>query len=107
MLVIFIFSITFFLARPHWIDWQIGKRTLLLDNYLENRYPSENWDIGAIDHRTYPQYHPYHLRVTFEDEPGFIYNYHVDGKGRIRQRGYEVSEDKVHSKGNYIEDDDL
>jgi hypothetical protein len=62
--------------------------------------------IGAIDHRISPQYHPYYLCVTFEDEPGFVYNYHVDGKGRIRQSGYEVSEAKAHSKGNYIEEDD-
>ncbi|RSK26282.1 hypothetical protein EJF36_05085 [Bacillus sp. HMF5848] len=69
----------FFIARPYWIDAQIEKKVQMLEPYLEQQYPNEEWMITTVPHREdgYKHLNPYYIGVVFEDEPEVTYHYWV------------------------------
>lgn len=91
--VIFLSYSVFFIARPYWIDTQIEKRVELLEPYLAQQYPNEEWTIQTVPHREegYRHLHPYQIGVVFEDEPEVSYQYWID-EGDINQNGYYTDE---------------
>ncbi|GAA0343388.1 hypothetical protein GCM10008967_37290 [Bacillus carboniphilus] len=91
----------FFAVRPFWIDYQVSLKTEKLNQYLEENYPGEVWEIRRQVGR---QYNPYHLKVTFENEKDWTYTYYVgddqicqtvwsppDGMGPIDGKHFEYS----------------
>lgn len=74
---VFVLILSAFIIRPYWTDYQIVKRTTVLNDYLEEHYLDRSWEITSVDFRKYRQYNPYHLRVTFKDEPLNVYSYYV------------------------------
>ncbi|MDQ0166011.1 hypothetical protein [Bacillus horti] len=97
--------VAFFVFRPYWIDYQIIEKMTMLEDYLEDRYPKEKWDITAIDHRTYRQYNPYHLIVAFESEPGWQYAYYVSSEGNVKQVWHSVDSEheNLNGDGKFLE----
>lgn len=79
-------EVIFFIARPFWIDYQLTVRKIELEDYLESKYPNENWEISTIDFRENKTENPYYLKVIFETEPLYIYSYYVNGKGDVEQK---------------------
>lgn len=79
-------EVTFFIARPYWIDHQLSERKIELEEYLESKYPNENWEISTVNHRENLTSNPYYLKVVFESEPLYTYSYYVNGGGDVEQR---------------------
>lgn len=102
-LVTIMITFSFFIFRPYWIDYQIEQRTVLLNEYLSNQYPEEQWEITSIDFRTYRQYNPYHLKVTFEAEPLITYSYRVNRKGEVRQVSFSTPDNTKLQELRFLE----
>jgi hypothetical protein len=75
----------FYIARPIWIDTQINKKVELIQPYLEQRYPNEEWMISTVPHRKegYKHLNPYYIGVVFQNEPEVTYYYWVESKNNI------------------------
>jgi hypothetical protein len=75
----------FYVARPIWIDTQINKKVELIQPYLEQRYPNEEWMISTVPHRKegYKHLNPYYIGVVFQNEPEVTYYYWVESKNNI------------------------
>lgn len=84
--------VAFFIIRPHWIDYQIHKKTIVLEEYLHDKYPDTTWTIAAVNHRENKTFNPYYLLVDFSDDPHHTYYYFVDRKGGVEQMGGESDE---------------
>ncbi|RSD29580.1 hypothetical protein [Mesobacillus subterraneus] len=93
-------EIGFFIIRPLWIDYHLGIKTEQLEEYLEEKYPGETFEISR---RTSRNYNPYHLEVRFENEPGWSYSYSVND-GKIKQVGIGVPDDELPEEGLHYDD---
>ncbi|MCK0469971.1 hypothetical protein [Halalkalibacter sp. APA_J-10(15)] len=80
----------FFFARPYWIDSQVNKQIVFLENYLIEQHPQQKWTITTVPHREegYKHLNPYYIRVTFEDEPEVTYYYLVKNEDTVKQVGW-------------------
>lgn len=78
--------------RPHWIDKQINEKAVMLDSYLEQQYPNDEWVITTVPHREdgYKHLNPYYIGVTFDRESDVTYHYWVD-KHDIYQISYTTN----------------
>jgi hypothetical protein len=92
--------LSFFVIRPYWIDYQVSHKTEQLDHFLEKKYPNQEWEIG---HQTRRQYNPYHLRVEFENEKGWIYTYSVIDEKTIYQTAWTPPEGSLPKEGKHFE----
>ncbi|WP_416147983.1 hypothetical protein ACM26V_17265 [Salipaludibacillus sp. HK11] len=91
-LVVLLAYCVFFIARPYWIDAQIEKKVEMLEPYLEQQYPNDEWMITTVPHREdgYKHLNPYNIGVVFENEPEVTYHYWVD-KNNIYQISYSTN----------------
>lgn len=71
-----------------------------LNQYLQEKYPNERWEITRKIGR---QYNPYHLNVEFENEKGWIYTYSVVRESHICQRSWVPPEGKFPNEGQHFE----
>lgn len=92
-------EIAFFVLRPFWIDYHVAIKTEQLNEYLEKKYPDEEWKISR---RIGRQYNPYHLEVRFENENDWIYLYWVNDE-KIRQVAVSVPDEQYHRNGMHFE----
>lgn len=92
VLVVLLAYCVFYIARPYWIDSQIDKKVELLEPYLEQQYPNDEWMIITVPHREegYKHLNPYYIGVVFENEPEVTYHYWVD-KNNIYQISYSTN----------------
>ncbi|TQR17940.1 hypothetical protein [Psychrobacillus soli] len=83
----------FYILRPYWIDTQINKKVEMLNVYLTEHYPTEEWEISTVPHREDGNKHlnPYYISVTFNNEPDVLYEYWVENESSIFQRGYSTN----------------
>ena len=100
IVVVIITELAFFALRPLWIDYHRDIKTEQLTEYLEKRYPSEEFKIS---YRTSRNYNPYHLEVRFNNEPGWSYSYSVTDKG-IKQVSVGVPDMQLPDEGLHYED---
>jgi hypothetical protein len=92
--------LSFFAIRPYWIDYQVSKKTEQLNHYLEGKYPDQEWEMSRNKGR---QYNPYHLRVEFENEKGWIYTYSVVDEKNICQSVWTPLEGSLPNEGEHFE----
>ncbi|GAE29796.1 hypothetical protein [Halalkalibacter hemicellulosilyticus] len=90
-LVVLVAYCLFFIARPNWIDSQIEKKVYMLEPYLEQKYPKDDWMITTVPHREngYKHLNPYYIGVIFENEPEVTYHFWVD-ENNIYQISYST-----------------
>ncbi|GEL77424.1 hypothetical protein [Tenuibacillus multivorans] len=93
----------FFAIRPFWVDYQVSVKTEQLNQYLEGKYPNQEWGISREVGR---RYNPYDLEVIFEKEQGWTYTYLVVNETNICQVGWSPPEGKFPNEGKYFEDND-
>lgn len=91
-LLIFIAVIAFFIIRPYWIDYQISQKSIVLEEYLHNRYPNADWIITPVNFRENKTLNHYYLLVDFADDPHHTYYYFVNRNGLVEQVGGESEE---------------
>ncbi|TXC92701.1 hypothetical protein FS935_00375 [Metabacillus litoralis] len=86
----------FFIARPNWIDAQIEKKVEMLEPYLEQQYPNDEWIITTVPHKEdgYKHLNPYYIGVVFEDEPEVTYHYWVE-KNNIYQVSFSTKKENL------------
>lgn len=91
-----ILAIGFFMYRPAYIDAQIARKTVELNQYLEQKYPEETWTFKTVPHREdgYAPYNPYVIEVTFANEPDVHYGFLVL-KDSIEMRSYWSERDSI------------
>jgi hypothetical protein len=91
LLFLVVYCIYYF-VRPYWIDMQINKNVELLEPYLEQHYPNEEWVISTVPHRegVFKHSNPYYIGVVFESEPEVTYHYWIENKNDIYQIGYST-----------------
>ncbi|MCR8644440.1 hypothetical protein NV379_17435 [Paenibacillus sp. N1-5-1-14] len=91
-LTTFVVYCIFLVARPFWIDAQIDKKVELLESYLEEHYPKEEWTISTVPHRKegFKNVNQYYIGVVFENEPEVTYDYWVESKNNIYQISYST-----------------
>lgn len=101
LLVLFLSSveIAFFVVRPLWIDYHVTIKIEQLDEFLEKKYPDEEWKISR---RTSRNYNPYHLEVRFENEKEWIYGYSVNSD-EIKQVSVGVPDEQYYKDGRHYE----
>lgn len=97
-------TICFFIFRPVWIDQQIAKKSILVEDYLQANYPDAGWTITAQNYREDKTVNPYYLLVDFADDPDHTYFYYVYRGGQVKQMGSQ-SENDTSSSGKYDEVD--
>jgi hypothetical protein len=102
ILVTFI-TISFFLIRPYWIDYQVSIKTEQLNTYLDKKYPDQHWKITRKIGR---QYNPYELDVEFDNEKGLIYSYFVKSVSNIKQNGFSVPDGLDSRKAKHFQRED-
>jgi len=93
-------ELAFFTIRPIWIDYHLGIKIEQQNEYLEDKYPEEEWEVRT---RTSRSYNPYHLEVHFANEKGWVYAYRVDGD-KIKQVSVGVPDDQFYESGLHYED---
>ncbi|ARK32524.1 hypothetical protein [Halalkalibacter krulwichiae] len=94
--VVLIAYSVFFIARPYWIDAQIEKKVEMIEPYLEQQYPNDEWMITMVPHREdgYKHLNPYYIGVVFEDEPEVTYHYWVE-KNNIYQVSFSTKKENL------------
>ncbi len=92
--------LSFFAIRPYWIDDQVSNKAEQLEDYLEGKYPNQEWEISR---QTGRQYNPYHLNVEFDNEKGWIYTYSVVVEKNICQSVWTPPEGKSPHEGEHFE----
>ncbi|RBW69608.1 hypothetical protein [Bacillus taeanensis] len=90
----------FFAVRPFWFAYQVSVKTELLNEYLEEKYSGEQWDIRRREGR---QYNPYHLEVRFKNEKGWVYTYLVVNENQICQTVWTPPEGEFPDEGKHYE----
>ncbi|MFC0300803.1 hypothetical protein ACFFIS_08215 [Virgibacillus soli] len=105
--VVLIGVITFFIIRPFWIEHQINKKSIALEEYLQAQYPDTTWTISAINFRGNKTQNPYYLLVEFSDDPGNIYYYYVYKDGSTKQMGGESGGSFLSDQKYYEPDEDV
>ncbi|OIU71674.1 hypothetical protein [Rossellomorea aquimaris] len=93
----------FFTFRPFWIDYQVSRKTEQLNQYLEGKYPGQEWEVSR---RIGRQYNPYHMMVEFENEKGWTYTYSVVDEKNICQSVWTPPEGRLPNEGEHFEHDD-
>ena len=88
----------FFVIRPYWMDYQIDRKTIILEEYLQAAYPDADWTISAVDFREYKTINPYYLLVDFSDDSYNTYYYFVDNNGAVEQMGSSSDADFLHNQ---------
>lgn len=91
--------LVFFLARPFWIEYQVAQKTEHLNQYLVERYLDEEWSISRQEGR---QYSPYHLKVEFKNEKGWVYTYSVVEEESICQNAWSPPEGDPSDEGGAL-----
>ncbi|WP_215024089.1 hypothetical protein [Bacillus sp. ISL-39] len=99
ILIVIVAELAFFSVRPLWIDYHRGIKTEQLTDYLEERYPGEEFQIS---YRTSRSYNPYHLEVRFPNEPGWSYSYSVNDEG-IKQISVGIPDAQLPDEGLHYE----
>lgn len=99
VLSVLVLELAFFGIRPLWIDYHRDVKTDQLTEYLEKRYPGEEFEIS---YRTSRSYNPYHLEVRFASEPGWIYAYSVN-EAEIKQVDIGVPDAELPEEGVHYE----
>ncbi|RXJ04535.1 hypothetical protein DS745_03895 [Anaerobacillus alkaliphilus] len=91
-LVLFVTYSTFFVVKPYWTDYQIARKVILLETYLDERYPLEEWVISTVPHRKrgYKHLNPYYIGVKFAREPEVVYHYWVEDETTIYQIAFST-----------------
>ncbi|WP_342440117.1 hypothetical protein NSS79_16070 [Paenibacillus sp. FSL L8-0436] len=92
--------LVFFAVRPYWLDYQVSQKTEQLNQYLEVKYPGEEWEISRQAGR---QYNPYHLEVRFSNEKDWTYIYSVVNADNIHQSVWGVPGAMAPSDGMHYE----
>ncbi|ARK29699.1 hypothetical protein [Halalkalibacter krulwichiae] len=94
--VILVAYSVFFTAHPYWIDVHIEKKVEMLEPYLEQQYPNEEWMITTVPHREdgFKHLNPYYIGVVFEDEPEVTYHYWVE-KNNIYQVSFTTKKENL------------
>lgn len=89
-------SIGFFIYRPTYIDSQIARKAVTLNQYLEQKYPDETWTFWTVPHRedSYVSRNPYIIEVTFANEPDVHYGFLVK-RDSIELRSYWSERDSI------------
>lgn len=95
-----IVEVLYFIVRPYYINYRVSIKTDQLNDYLNEKYPNENWKISSNRGR---EYNPYHLRVTFLNEENWTYSYYVRDENTITQNGYIVPDGQSKILGKHIE----
>lgn len=85
--IVLISTISFFIFHPIWIDKQINKKSLIVENHLQATYPDVDWTITAQNYREDKTVNPYYLLVNFADDPDHTYFYYVYKGGKVKQMG--------------------
>ncbi|MGR3764172.1 hypothetical protein [Rossellomorea sp. NS-SX7] len=93
----------FFALRPYWIDYQVARKTEQLNQFLEVKYPGQEWEVSP---QTGRQYNPYHLNVQFANEKGWTYTYSVVDEENICQSVWTPPEGILPSEGRHFEHGD-
>lgn len=99
ILIVIVVELAFFAIRPLWIDYHRGIKTEQLTDYLEKRYPGEEFKIS---YRTSRSYNPYHMDVRFANEPGWSYSYFVN-ENEIKQVDIGVPDAELPEEGRHYE----
>lgn len=99
VLLVALAELVFFAVRPFWIDYHVAIKTEQLDEYLENKYQGEEWEISR---RIGRQYGPYQLEVRFENEPGWVYLYSIN-EDKIKQISVAVPDEEYYKAGKHFE----
>ncbi|MFT9599671.1 hypothetical protein [Mesobacillus sp.] len=99
IVIVIVMELAFFAIRPLWINYHLGVKSEQLTEYLEKRYPGEEF---SISYRTSRNYNPYHMEVRFENEQGWIYGYSVTDQG-IKQVTVGVPNAELPDKGLHYE----
>lgn len=100
IVIVIVIELGFFALRPIWIDHHREIKTEQLTEYLEKRYPGEEF---SISYRTSRNYNPYHMEVRFESEQEWIYGYSVTNQG-IKQVSVGVPDAQLPDEGLHYED---
>jgi hypothetical protein len=95
-----VFLLSFFAIRPYLIDYQVSIKKELLNEYLVDKYPNEEWEINRQIGR---QYNPFHLEVRFENEREWTYTYSVVNEKRICQNVWSPPEGEFPDEGKHYE----
>ncbi|RDU37176.1 hypothetical protein DRW41_10880 [Neobacillus piezotolerans] len=90
----------YFTIRPFWIDYQVSKKMDLLNQYLREEYPDQEWSITRREGR---QYNPYHLDVEFMNEKGWVYTYSLVNEKNICQSAWAPQNGKLPREGKHFE----
>lgn len=101
---VLISTICFFIFRPIWIEHQITKKSIIIESYLQEKYPDADWTITAQNFREDKTVNPYYLLVDFVDDPNHTYFYFAYSDGKVKQMGSQ-SETGTLSSGKYDESD--
>lgn len=91
-----------FVIRPIWMDNQINKKIIVLEEYLQEQYADASWTIEPVDFRENKTINPYYLHVDFLDDPYHTYYYYVYRNGDVKQVG-GASEDALLWEQKYYE----
>ncbi|WP_411954231.1 hypothetical protein ACKXGF_13590 [Alkalibacillus sp. S2W] len=84
------------------MDYNVSKKLVQLNEYLEEEYPDEAWDITQQEGK---QYNPYQFEVKFENEKGWTYTYTVINENKICQVIWTPPKGMVPSVGKHFEGD--
>ncbi|MCC5892937.1 hypothetical protein [Exiguobacterium sp.] len=93
--------VTFYVARPVLIADRVKEDVVILEAYLEEKYPQETFTIKTIPFRTegYESKNPYTIYVTFSSEPDAEYFYRVTNQDEVTQRGFSST---IEEKMNFL-----
>lgn len=80
----------FYAIRPSLIEERVAADVIILEDYLEERYPNEPFTVTTIPFRTegYESKNPYTIYVTFSSEPDTDYFYRVKDEGKVGVTGF-------------------
>lgn len=80
----------FYAIRPSLIEDRVAADVIILEDYLEERYPNEPFTVTTIPFRTegYESKNPYTIYVTFSSEPDTEYFYRVKDEGKVGVTGF-------------------
>jgi hypothetical protein len=92
----------FFIIRPFWIDYQQDVKVELLNQYLEERYPGETWEVYRNDMPSHPRYV---FGVRFANDEGWSYGYSVKDNADIFQTNIGTPPNSSQFDGNHFEPD--
>lgn len=80
----------FYAIRPSLIEERVAADVIILEDYLEERYPNEPFTVTTIPFRAegFESKNPYTIYVTFSSEPDTDYFYRVTDEGKVGVTGF-------------------